>query len=66
VLAGHGVKNEVAGERYEFDISKCGKIFDLLLQEKHILVSPNHVPLPPEELKNKKWCKVAQHPFILH
>jgi hypothetical protein len=24
-------------ERYDFDVSKCEKIFDLLLQEKHVI-----------------------------
>jgi hypothetical protein len=48
------VKNEMTGERYDFDISKCDKIFDLLLQEKHIHMLPNHVLPPPEELKNRK------------
>jgi hypothetical protein len=35
------VKQETIGEWYDFDISKCDKIFDLLLHEKHIRIPPN-------------------------
>jgi hypothetical protein len=45
------VKNETPSERYDFDVSKCDKIFDLFLQEKHIQMSPNHVSPPREDLK---------------
>jgi hypothetical protein len=45
------------GERYDFVESKCDKIFDLLLQEKHFYLPPNHILPSAEELKKKKWCK---------
>jgi hypothetical protein len=48
------VKNETTSFWYNFGVSKCGKIIDLLLQAKHTRIPPNHVLLPPEELKNKK------------
>ena len=56
------VKKEVSGERYDFDVSKADKIFDLLLQEKHIALPPNHVLPSPEELKRKKWWKWHNSP----
>jgi hypothetical protein len=49
------VKKEARRERYDFDVIKAKKIFDLLLQEKHLSLLPNHMLPSPEELKKKKW-----------
>jgi hypothetical protein len=43
-------------EKYEFDVNKADKIFDLLLQEGQIKLSPNHTIPTTEELKNCKYC----------
>jgi hypothetical protein len=45
------------GESYDFDESRCDKLFDLLLQEKYIYLPSNHTLPSAEELKKKKWCK---------
>jgi hypothetical protein len=37
--------------RYTFDVAKCDRIFDYLLQEKQIKLSSNHVIPSSEQLK---------------
>ena len=49
---GRGIK-----ESYDFDVTKSDKLFDFLLEKGQIKLSDNHVMLPPEQLKNKKFCK---------
>ena len=49
---GRGVK-----ESYDFDITKSNKLFDFLLEKGQIKLLDNHVMLPPDQLKNKKFCK---------
>jgi hypothetical protein len=44
-------------EKYGVDITKADRIFDLLLQEGQIKLSPNHSILSAVELKNCKYCK---------
>jgi hypothetical protein len=44
-------------EKFTFDITKADKIFDLLLQEGQIKLSPNHVIPSAEELKKILYCK---------
>jgi hypothetical protein len=44
-------------EKYSFDINKADQIFDFLLREKQIQLSPNHNNPSANELKNKKYCK---------
>jgi len=44
-------------EKFAFDITKADRIFDFLLQEGQIKLSPNHVIPSEEELKNIKYCK---------
>ena len=44
-------------ERYDFNINKANKIFDMLLQEKQIQLSPNHTIPSVEELRKKRCCK---------
>ena len=44
-------------EKYEFDATKVDRIFDLLLQEEQIKLSPNHTIPSAEELKNRKYYK---------
>jgi hypothetical protein len=49
---GRGVK-----ESYDFDVTKSDKLFDFLLEKGHIKLPDNHVILPPDQLKNKRFCK---------
>ena len=44
-------------EKFAFDITKAYRIFDFLLQEGQIKLSPNHVIPSTEELKKIKYCK---------
>ena len=44
-------------EKFAFDITKADRIFDFLLQEGQIKLSPNHVIPSVEELKKIKHCK---------
>ena len=44
-------------EKFAFDISKADRIFDLLLQEGQIKLSPNHVIPSAQDLKKIKYCK---------
>jgi hypothetical protein len=44
-------------KKYNFEINKADKIFDFLLREKLILLSPNHNIPSADELQNKKYCK---------
>jgi hypothetical protein len=51
-------------EKFTFDITKADKIFDLLLQEGQIKLSPNHVIPSAEELKKimyYKWHNATSH-----
>jgi hypothetical protein len=43
--------------KYTFDVSKCDRIFDMLLQEKLIRVREGHVIPIPEELAGRDYCK---------
>jgi hypothetical protein len=49
-----GRENE---ESYDFDITMVDKLFDFLLERAQIKLPPNHVMLPLEQLRNKKFCK---------
>jgi hypothetical protein len=51
------VKNSGKEERYDFDITKADKIFDLLLREKQIQLPPGHTIPSAEELGKKRYCK---------
>ena len=44
-------------EKFAFNITKADRIFDFLLQEGQIKLSPNHVIPSVEELKKMKYCK---------
>ena len=44
-------------ERFTFDITKADRIFDFLLQEGQIKLSPNHVIPSAKEVKKMKYCK---------
>ena len=44
-------------ESYDFDVTETDKLFDFLLEKRQIKLSVNHVILPPDQLKNKKFCK---------
>jgi hypothetical protein len=43
--------------RYTFDVAKCDRIFDYLLQEKQIKLSSGHVIPSSEQLKKHAYCK---------
>jgi hypothetical protein len=47
-------KDEV---KFTFDVSKCDKIFDVLVQGGVIRLVEGHVRLAPEMLAQKKYCK---------
>ena len=44
-------------ESYDFDITKSDKLFNFLLEKGQIKLPDGHVMLPPDHLKNKKFCK---------
>ncbi|RLN34865.1 putative retrotransposon gag protein [Panicum miliaceum] len=44
-------------ETFGFDTSKADKIFDLLLQEGQIKLSPHHTIPSADQLKKMKYCK---------
>jgi hypothetical protein len=44
-------------EKFTSDITKVDRIFDLLLQEGQIKLSPNHVIPLAKELNKIKYCK---------
>ena len=44
-------------ESFSFDINKADRIFDILLKEKWIKLSPNHTIPSPAELKKQKYYK---------
>ena len=44
-------------EGYDFDVTKSDKLFDFLLRKGQIKLPDNHVMLPPDQLKNKKFYK---------
>jgi hypothetical protein len=43
--------------RYTFDVAKCDRIFDYLLQEKQIKFPCGHAIPSPEQLKKHVYCK---------
>jgi len=45
-------------EKFAFDITKADRIFDFLLQEGQIKLSPNNLIPSVEELKKIKYCKL--------
>ena len=49
---GRGVK-----ESYDFYVTKSDKLFDFLLEKGQTKLPDNHVILPLDQLKNKKFCK---------
>ena len=51
-------------ESYDFDVTKSDKLFNFLLEKGQINLPDNHVMLPPNQLKNKKFYKF--HNAISH
>jgi hypothetical protein len=51
------VKSPGKEEKYDFDITKADKIFDLLLREKHIQLPTGHMIPSAEELGKRRYCK---------
>jgi hypothetical protein len=43
--------------RYTFNVAKCDRIFDYLLQEKQVKLPSGHVLPSPEQLKKHAYCK---------
>jgi hypothetical protein len=43
--------------KFTFDVSKCDKLFDILLQNNVIKLSEGHVIPPPGQLGKTKYCK---------
>ena len=41
----------------DFDVTNSDKLFDFLLEKGQIQLPANHVILPPDQLKNKKFYK---------
>ena len=44
-------------ESYDFDVTKLDKLFNFFLKKGQIKLLDNHVIWPPDQLKNKKFCK---------
>ena len=44
-------------ESYDFDVTKSDKLFDFFLEKGQIKLPTNHVILPHDQLKNKKFYK---------
>nr|AAX94885.1 retrotransposon protein, putative, unclassified [Oryza sativa Japonica Group]ABA92938.1 retrotransposon protein, putative, unclassified [Oryza sativa Japonica Group] len=57
VISCQWVKRSGKEERYDFDINKADKIFDLLLREKQIQLPAGHIIPSAEELGKKRYCK---------
>jgi hypothetical protein len=51
---GSGKKDEM---RFTFDVSKCDKLFDMLLHNKVIRLKGGHVIPAAEQLAHRKYCK---------
>jgi hypothetical protein len=43
--------------RYTFNVAKCHRIFDYLLQEKQIKLPSDHDMPSPNQLKKNAYCK---------
>ena len=56
--------NRLDEMRFTFDVAKCDRIFDYLLQQKQIRLTNNHVIPSPEELRKRAYCK--WHNFNSH
>nr|AAQ56390.1 putative gag-pol precursor [Oryza sativa Japonica Group] len=50
-------KDRQSEVKYSFDVAKCDKIFDYLLQEKQIRLPKGHIIPSQEELKCRAYCK---------
>jgi hypothetical protein len=55
VLKTQGDKRE--GMKFTFDVSKCDKLFDVLLQNNVIKLKAGHTIPTAEQLAGKKYCK---------
>jgi hypothetical protein len=51
------VRSSGKEERFDFDITKADKIFDLLLREKQIQLPASHIIPSAEELGKRRYCK---------
>nr|CAD40054.3 OSJNBa0085C10.6 [Oryza sativa Japonica Group]CAE03728.2 OSJNBa0021F22.22 [Oryza sativa Japonica Group] len=51
------VRSSGKEERFDFDITKADKIFDLLLREKQIQLPAGHIIPSAEELGKRRYCK---------
>ncbi len=51
------VRSSGKEERFDFDITKADKIFDLLLRDKQIQLPAGHIIPSAEELGKRRYCK---------
>ena len=56
-MSSHSNEEKPRIRKFAFNITKADRIFDFLLQEGQIKLSPNHVIPSTEELKKIKYCK---------
>jgi hypothetical protein len=57
VISCQWVKSPRKEKKYDFNITKADKIFDLLLREKQIQLPAGHTIPSAEELGKKRYCK---------
>jgi hypothetical protein len=50
-------KSQQNGIHFTFDVTKCDRIFDYLLQKKHNKLSSNHVIPSSEQVRKHAYCK---------
>ena len=53
-------KTNTGNKSYSFDITKVDQIFDVLLQDKQIVLPEGKKMPSAEEIKNRKFCKYHQ------
>ena len=53
-------KTNTSNKAYSFDITKADQIFDVLLQDKQIVLPEGKKMPSAEEIKNRKFCKYHQ------
>jgi hypothetical protein len=49
--------NSNDADKYDFDVTKADKIFDMLIEKGHIQLTANHKMPSAEELKKRRYCK---------
>jgi ribosome maturation protein Sdo1 len=49
--------NSDDADKFDFDVTKADRIFDMLLEKGHIKLTANHKMPSAEELKKRRYCK---------